>query len=91
MKTYGRKEVYLHTRLTSALKGRNMSASSPSRFTPGSINPGTHSTGDWVGTSIGLDAVLDIKKNLLHLPEVDLKVLGRNPVTSSLWVKTVIN
>jgi hypothetical protein len=47
--------------LTSALDGREWSASRPGRFTPRERAPGTH----WIGTRDGLDAV---SKRKIHNP-----------------------
>jgi len=42
--------------LTSALDGRELSASRPCRFTPRERSPGTHWIEGWVGPRAGLDA-----------------------------------
>jgi hypothetical protein len=56
-KTYWGVEVQLHSFLTSALDGREWSASCASRFTPGVRDHGTHWIGGWVGLRAGLDTV----------------------------------
>jgi hypothetical protein len=47
--------------LTSALDGSEWSASHPVRFTPRERAPGTHWIGGWVGSSVGLDAMVKRK------------------------------
>jgi hypothetical protein len=48
MKAYGGVDVQIRIYLTSALVGREWSASRPDRFTPGGRAPGTHWIGGWV-------------------------------------------
>jgi hypothetical protein len=55
MKTYGGVDVYTRVFLTSALVGRELSASRPGRFTPGERAAGAHWIGGWVGPRAGLD------------------------------------
>jgi hypothetical protein len=43
---------------TSALDGGEWSASSPRRFTPRKISPGTHWIGGWFGPRVVLEAVV---------------------------------
>jgi hypothetical protein len=47
--TYGGVDVWIHVFLTSALVEGEWSTSSPGRFKPGEIDPGTHGIGGWVG------------------------------------------
>jgi hypothetical protein len=61
MKAYWGVEIYLHTFLTSALDGREWSASRPGRFNPTERAPVTHWIGGWVGPRAGLDAVVKRK------------------------------
>jgi hypothetical protein len=56
--------------MTSALVGSEWAASRPGRF-----NPGTHWIGGWVDPRPGLDDVE--KRQLLTLPELELRPLGR--------------
>jgi hypothetical protein len=64
MKTYCRVEVCLHAILTLALDGGEWSASHPGRFILSVIAPGIHSIRDWVGSRVGLDAVVNGKNNI---------------------------
>jgi hypothetical protein len=62
MKAYGEVEVYIHIFLTSALAAGEWSVLRPSRFIPGERAPGTHWTGGWVNSRVGLD---DMEKTIL--------------------------
>jgi hypothetical protein len=62
MKAYGGVVVWIHNSLTSALGGREWSASHPCLFTPG-----THWVGGWVGPRAGLDG------KYLTLPGLELQ------------------
>jgi hypothetical protein len=48
-------DVKIHVFLTSALVGREESASCPGRFAPRERASGTHWIGGWVGPRAGLD------------------------------------
>jgi hypothetical protein len=50
-------EVNFHTVLKSDLDAHEWSESRSSRFAPGEIVPGTHYTGRWVGSVVGLYVV----------------------------------
>jgi hypothetical protein len=69
--------------LTSALVGREWSASRPGRFTPGERAPGTH----WIGGLVGPRASLDDveKRNYLTLPGLELRALGHPARSQSLY------
>jgi hypothetical protein len=58
MKSYWGSGVWLHAFLTSALGGREWSASRPGRFTPRERAPGTHWIGGWVAPRAVLGAVM---------------------------------
>jgi hypothetical protein len=55
MKTYGGLDVQTHGFLTSALVGRERSASHTGSFIPGERDPGIHLISDWVDPSSGLN------------------------------------
>jgi hypothetical protein len=55
MKTYRRVDTQTHVLLTSALDGREWSASRPGLFTPGKRAASTHWTGGWTSPRAGLD------------------------------------
>jgi hypothetical protein len=55
--------VYLHAFLTSALDGGGWSASSPGRFTSRERAAGNHWIGGWVDPRVGLDAVVQRKRD----------------------------
>jgi hypothetical protein len=57
MKVYAGLDVSIHSFLTSAFVGGELSASRPDRFTPGERAPGNHWIGGWVGPRAGLDDV----------------------------------
>jgi hypothetical protein len=75
MKAYVGVDVYIHIFLTSALVGGDWSTSRPSRFTPRGGAPGTHSIGEWVDLSAGLDNLE--KRKFLTPPGLELRPLGR--------------
>jgi len=54
-------EVWLHTFLTSALYGGELSAAGLGCFTPAVRASGTHWTGDWVGLGASVNAVVKRK------------------------------
>jgi hypothetical protein len=64
IKAYGGLGVYIHVFLTSALVGREWSASLPLRFTPRQEAPGTHWIRGWMGPRTGFD-VTEKRKNIL--------------------------
>jgi hypothetical protein len=68
---YGGVGVYFHAFLTSALDGGEWSASRHGRF-----NSGSYCIGGWVGLRVGLD-VTEKRKNLLPLPGIEARLLGR--------------
>jgi hypothetical protein len=72
MKTYGGVDVWIHIFLTSALVAGELSASRPSRFTPGERDSGKHWIGGWVGPKAGLDDTEEYK--FLTLPRLELQV-----------------
>jgi hypothetical protein len=55
MKAYGEVDVQIDAFLTSALAGRELSASRPGHFTPRERVPGIHGIRGWVGPRAGLD------------------------------------
>ena len=55
-------EVQDHSFLTSVLDGSEWSTTGSGRFTPVK-KPGTHCTGDWAGTSAGLD--VSVKRKII--------------------------
>jgi hypothetical protein len=57
MKMYEEIEIIAPSFLTSALDGREWSASRPGCFIPRDKAPYTHWVGGWVGHSAGVDAV----------------------------------
>jgi hypothetical protein len=61
MKAHEAVDVQIHIFLTSALVGRDWSASRSGNFTPGERDPGTHRRGDWVDLRAGLD---DLEKRI---------------------------
>jgi hypothetical protein len=69
--------------LTSALVGREWSASRPCRFNPGVIALGTHWIGGWVDPRVGLDDVE--KRKFLSLSGLELRTLGRPARSQSLY------
>jgi hypothetical protein len=83
MKEYGEIYVQIHIFLTSALVGREWSASRPCCFTPGEKTPGTQWIGGWVGPRAGLDDVE--KRKFLTLPGLELRLLGRPARSQSLY------
>jgi hypothetical protein len=70
MKAYGGVDVYIHIFLTSAIIGREWSASRFDRFIPV-----THRLGGWVDSRAGLDDVE--KRKFLTLLGFELRPLGR--------------
>jgi hypothetical protein len=83
MKAYGGVDVQVHIFLTSALDGREWSASRPGRFTPWVIAPDTHWIGGWVDPRAGLDNVE--KRKFLTLPGLELRALRRPARSKSLY------
>jgi hypothetical protein len=79
MKAYGGVVVKIHIFLTSALVGRDCSASRPCRFTPG-----THWIGGLVVLRAGLDEVE--KRKFLTLPGLELRPLCRPARSHSLYL-----
>jgi hypothetical protein len=80
MKTYWGVDVQIHVFLTSAVAGGELSASHPSRFTPGESAPGTHWIGGWVGPRTSL--INMEKRKFLTLPGLELRPLRCQPIAS---------
>jgi hypothetical protein len=73
----------MHIFLTSALAGGEWSVSRPGRFTPGERISGLHWIGGWVEPRVGLNDVET--KNVLPLPGLELRPLGRSTLNQSLY------
>jgi hypothetical protein len=86
MKTYGEAEVSLHVPSVSVTYEGELTASRFSPFTPRQRCRGTHWIGDWVGPSVGLDAVEKSKSCPCRESNPDSSVVKPNVYT--VWAVT---
>jgi hypothetical protein len=82
-KTYGEWKYRSTFFFTSAVFGGQLSASRPSRFTPGERAPGTHWIGGWVSPRAGLDDVE--KRKFLTVRGLELRPLCCPARSQSLY------
>jgi hypothetical protein len=85
MEAWGESRYSSYSFSTSALDGGEWSASRPDRaLPPGERTPGTHCTGGWVGSRVGLDTEAR-GKILSPLPGIEPRSPGRAARSQTLY------
>jgi hypothetical protein len=83
MKAYGGMDVQIHVFLTSALAGNDVTASRPSRFTPGERALSTYWIGGWMAPRNAPDGME--KRKFLPVPGLALQLLIGPTHSQSLY------